>query len=73
MNAKSAVAETFHKNLSNYRQFYLRELRIVRGGRAVISLDTTSTCRPYVTTIKAMHFNEDFPPFLWKIFKITIF
>ena len=61
MNTKSAVAGSFHENPFNYQQFHLRELRIIRGGRAIISLDITSACRPYVTTMKAMQFNEDFP------------
>ena len=30
------------------------------GGRAIVSLDTTSRCRLYVTTLKAMQFNEVF-------------
>ena len=33
---------------------------MIRSGRAIISLDTTSPCRPYVTTMEAMKFNEDF-------------
>ena len=41
--------------------FGLRELRIVRGVRAVVSIDTTNNCRAYVTTIKAMNFNEEIP------------
>ena len=61
MNTNSAVAESFHENLFSYQQFHLRELRIIWGGRAFVSLDTTSPCRPYVTTMKAMQFNEDFP------------
>ena len=61
MNTKLAVAGSFYENPFNYQQFHLRELRIIRGGRAIISLDTTSPCRPYVTTMKAMKFNEDFP------------
>ena len=60
MNAYSAVADSFHENPFNYRKFYLRELRIIRDGRANVSLDTTSPCRPYVTTMKAKHFKEDF-------------
>ena len=39
----------------------MRELEIIRGGRAFIPFDTTCPCRPYVTTMKAMQFNEDFP------------
>ena len=61
MNTNSAVAGSFHENLFNYQQFHLRELRIIRGGRAIVSLDTTSPCRPYSITMKAMQFNEDFP------------
>ena len=61
MNTKSAVVGSFHENHFNYQQFHLKEHRIIRGGRAVISLDTTSPCRPYVTIRKAMQFNEVFP------------
>ena len=61
MNTNSAVAGSFHENSFNYQQFHLRELRTIRGGRAIISFDTTSSCRPFVTTMKAMQFNEDFP------------
>ena len=43
------------------KNFSLRELGIIWGGRAIVSLDTTPPCRTYVTTMKAMLFNEDFP------------
>ena len=39
----------------------MRELRIVRGGRAIVTLDTPNDCRAYVTTMKAMNFNEEIP------------
>ena len=68
MDTSLAVAGSFHENPFNYQQFHLRELRIVRGGRAIISLDTTSTC-PYVTTMKAMQFNEDFPALFMEDFQ----
>ena len=42
MNTNSAVAGSFHENPFSYQQFHLRELRIIRGGRAIVSLDTTS-------------------------------
>ena len=61
MNTNSAVAGSFYENPFNYQQFHMRELRIIRGGRAIISLDTTSPCHPYVTTTKAMQFNKGFP------------
>ena len=37
MNTNLAVAESFYENPFNYQQFHLRELRIIRGGRAIIS------------------------------------
>ena len=61
MNTNSAVARSFHENLFSFQQFHLRELRVGGGGRASVSLDTTSPCRPNVATMKAMQFNEDFP------------
>ena len=60
MNINSAVAGSFYENSFNYQQFNLREFIINQGGRAIISLDTTSPCRPDVATLKAMQFNEDF-------------
>ena len=68
MNTNSAVAGSFYGNLFSYQQFHLRELRVIRGGRAIVSLDTTSRCRPYVTTMKAMQFNEDFPALPLEVF-----
>ena len=59
MNTNSTAAGSFHENPFSYQQFHLRGL--IRGGRAIVSLDTTSPCRPCVTTMKAMQFNEDFP------------
>ena len=61
MNTSSEVAGSFHKFPFNNQQFHLREIRIIRGGRAIISLDTTSLCRPFVTTMKAMQYSEGFP------------
>ena len=50
MNTISAVAE-----------LHLRELRIIRAGRATVPLYKTSPCHSYVTRIKALQFSEDFP------------
>ena len=61
MNTNSAFTGHFQENPFHYRKFGLRELRIVRGGRAVVSIDTTNNCRAYVTTMKAMNFNEEIP------------
>ena len=69
MKTNLAVAGSFHENLFNYQQFHLRELRIIWGGRAIFSLYPTSPCRPYVTTMKEMQFNEDFRAFPMKDFQ----
>ena len=61
MNTSSSIEGSFHENSFNYQQFHLRELINIRSGRAIVSSDTISPCRPYVTPMKAMHLNEDFP------------
>ena len=61
MNTNSAFTGHFQENPFHYQKFGLRELRIVRGGRAIVSLDTTNDCRASVTTMKAMNFNEEIP------------
>ena len=58
MNTNSAFTGHCQENPFRYQKFGLRELRIVRGGRAIVSLDTTKDCREYVRTIKTMNFNE---------------
>ena len=42
LNKNSAIAGSFTGNPFNYQRFHLRELRIIRGGRAIVLLDTTS-------------------------------
>ena len=61
MNTNSAFTGHFQENPFHYQKFGLRELRIVRGGRARVSADTTNDCRAYVTTMKAMNFSEEIP------------
>ena len=54
MNTNSAFREHFQENLFHFQKFGLRELRIVRVRRAIVSVDTTNDCRAYVATMKAM-------------------
>ena len=68
MNTNLAVVGSFHENPFNYQQFHLRDLRINRGGRAFFSLDTNYPCRPFVTKMKAMQFNEEFSALPMKVF-----
>ena len=65
MNTNSTVAGYVHENRE--------KLRIIWGGRAIVSLDTTSPCRPYVTTMKQGSLTKISHLFLCKIFKIIMF
>ena len=64
MNTNSAFIGHFQENPFHYQKLGLRELRIIREGRAIVSLDTTNDCRAYVTTMKAIIFNEEIPALL---------
>ena len=65
----SAFTGHFQENFFHYQKIGLRELRIVRGGRDLVSVDTTNDCRAYVTTMKAMNFDEEFPAFPNNLFQ----
>ena len=69
MNTNSAFTGHFQESPFHYQKFGLRELRIVRGGRAIVSTDTTNDCRAFVTTMKAMHFNEEIPALPHNLFQ----
>ena len=61
MNTNSAFTGHFQQNPFHYQKFGLRGLRTVRGGRAIVSVDTTNDYTAFVTTMKAMNFNEKIP------------
>ena len=61
MNSNSAFTGSFEENPFWYQQFNLRDIRILRGGQAIVHHDTTDNCRLYVTTMKAMNFQDDIP------------
>ena len=61
MNSMPAFAGSFAENPFWYQQFNKRDIRILRGGRPFIYHDTTDNCCLYVTTMKAMNFQEDIP------------
>ena len=61
MNTNSTFTGHFHENPFQYQKFGLRELRIVQGDRAIVSVETTKDCRAYVATMKTMNFNEKNP------------
>ena len=61
MNTNSAFTGSFTENPFWYQQFDLRQIRIFRGGQPIVDFDTANNCRLYVTTMKAMNFQDDIP------------
>ena len=61
MNTNSAFTGSFTENPFWYQQFDLRQIRILRGGQPIVDFDTAENCRLYVTTMKAMSFQDDIP------------
>ena len=61
MNTNSAFTGSFTENPFWYQQFDLRQIRILRGGQPIVDSDTAENCRLYVTTLKAMNFQDGFP------------
>ena len=61
MNTNSAFTGSFTENPFWYQQFDPRHFRILRGGQPIVDFDTAGNCRLYVTTMKAMNFQDDTP------------
>ena len=61
MNTNSAFIGSFTETPFCYQQFDVRQIRIIRGRQPIIDFDTVDNCRIYVSTMKAMNFQDDFP------------
>ena len=61
MNTNAAFTGSYTETPFWYQQFALRQTKILRGGQPIIDFDAADNCRPYVTTIKAMNFQDDIP------------
>ena len=61
MNTNSALTGFHTENPFWYQQFDLRQIRILRGGQPIVDFDAANNCRLYVTTMKAMNFQDDIP------------
>ena len=61
MNTKSAFTGSFTEYPFWYHQFDLRQFRILREGQQIVDFDAADNCRLYVTTMKAMNFQDDIP------------
>ena len=61
MNTNSAFTGSFTENAFWYQQFDLRQVRILKGRQPIVDFGTADSCRLYVTTMKAMNFQDDIP------------
>ena len=61
MNTNSAFTGSYTENAFWYQQFELRQNRILRGGQPFVYFVAADNCRLYVTTMKAMNFQDDIP------------
>ena len=61
MNTNSVFARSYNENPFWYQQFDLRQIRIPTGGQPIVDIDAADNCRLYVTTMKAMSFQDDIP------------
>ena len=61
MNTNSVFTGYYTGNPFWYQQFELRQFRILRGGQPIVDFDAADDCRLYVTTMKAINFQDDIP------------
>ena len=61
MNTISAFTGSRTENPFRYQQFRVSEIRILRGVQPTVDFDFADNCRLYVTTMKAMNFQDDIP------------
>ena len=61
MNTNSAFTGSYTENPFCYQQFDVRQFKILRGCQPIVDFDAADNCRLYVTTIKAMNFQDDIP------------
>ena len=59
MNANAAFIGSYTENPFWYQQFDLRQFKKLKGGLPIVEFDAADNCRLYVTTMKAMIFQDD--------------
>ena len=59
MSAESAFTGLYTKNFFWYQQFDLRQIRVFSGCQQIVDFDAADNCRLYVTTMKALNFQDD--------------
>ena len=61
MNTNSAFTRSYTENPFWYQQFDLRQIRLLRRVQPIVDFDAADNCRLYVTTMKAMNFQDVIP------------
>ena len=61
LNTNSSFTGSSTEKSFWYQHFDLRRIRILIGGQPIVDFDTADNCRHYVTTMKAMNFQDDIP------------
>ena len=61
VNANSAFTGSYTEKPFLYQQFDLRQIRVLRGGQPIVDFDAADNCRLYITTMKAINFQDDIP------------
>ena len=69
MNTNSTFTGSYTENSIWYQKFDSKQNRILRGGQPVFHFDAAHNCCLYVTTMKAMNFQDDIPSVLIDSFK----
>ena len=63
MNKNSAFTRSYIENPFRNDKFELRQISKLRGGQPIVDFDAADNCRLYVTTMKAINFQDDIPSF----------
>ena len=61
MTKNSALTRSYTEKPFWCQHFDLKQIRILRGGQPIVDFDDADNCRLYVTTMKAMTFQDDIP------------
>ena len=60
-STNSAFTGSYTESSFWYQQFDLRQIRILSGGQPIVDFDAADNSRLYVTTVKAMVFQDEIP------------
>ena len=58
---KHAFTGSYTENRFWYQQFDLRQIRSLKGCQPTVDFDAADNCRLYVTSMKAINFQDDIP------------